>query len=155
MPCLILRGDHHQRGPGKLRAFALLRERKTVQLVLNRGTHQVVPGWMEDHLVAPIANSIMGVKHGPVFICFISPALCLFATENLSQFGDGFNGPIRILSLQPGKERFVREKEVISGKRRYLIERFCRGRLRSLDLRIHAAIICLRCGPNNRITHRA
>jgi hypothetical protein len=67
--------------------------------VLDRQTHQLVPGWVEFHFIDALAESVVRVKDGRMLVSLKSPTDGLVGAHQTAEFLDLRPGPSRSLTL--------------------------------------------------------
>ena len=95
--------------------------RQRVQLLLDAGAHERVPGGVELDLVAAVAEAVVGVQHRRVLVGLDAPAHRLAAPERAGG-AQALARPAAALALEALPQRRVVLEEVAALQRRDLVE---------------------------------
>lgn len=126
---------------GHVRARPVVRPRRGVQAVRDRGTHQLVPGRVELHLVDAVAVPVVGAQDRRVLVRQPPVLDRLLATAEAAQLVQLGGGPAGALAFEPVEQRRVVGR-VVTDQRWNLVEDLVRRHGDTPSARWRKAVRC-------------
>jgi hypothetical protein len=121
VPHLDLRPAQIPDRAAHVRVWVRVAPRSAGQAVLDGGAHQVVPVRVELHLVDPVAVPVVGAQPGRVLVGDAAPLLCLLATGQPAEVGQGLQRRgVGVADARLGQHR-VTGDGVVPDQRRGLV----------------------------------
>ncbi len=139
---------HEQRRPGDVGARAGLAPGQRVEAVGDPDRHQLVPGAVEDDLVDPMAEAVVGAQLGPLLVGLEAEADDPLGAAQLAQLANAALGPAGPLALQGLAQRAVLLEGVEALQRGWLVDHRMGGAGASVLDRGHGEILrpCRKAG---------